>query len=37
MMAKGSDKPKRQLKKKPQKSLRERRTEKRAAKKLDRG
>jgi hypothetical protein len=36
-MAKGSDKPKRQLKKKPQKSLRERRIEKRAAKKLGRG
>jgi hypothetical protein len=34
MMAKGSNKPKKQLKKKPQKSLRERRTEKRAAKKL---
>jgi hypothetical protein len=37
MMAKGSNKPKKQLKKKPQKSLRERRTEKRAAKKLGPG
>jgi hypothetical protein len=36
IMAKGSDKPKKQLKKKPQKSLRERRTEKRAARKLGR-
>lgn len=36
-VAKGSDKPKKQLKKKPQKTLRERRTEKRAAKKLQRG
>ena len=33
-MAKGSDKPKKQLKKKPQKTLKERRSEKRAAKKF---
>jgi hypothetical protein len=36
-MSKGADKPKKQLKKKPQKTLKERRTEKRAAKKFDSG
>lgn len=36
-MAKSSDKPKKQQKQKPQKTLRERRAEKRAAKKLSRG
>jgi len=39
-VSKGADKPKRQQKKKPQKTLKERRTEKRAVKKLglaDRG
>jgi hypothetical protein len=33
-MAKSSDKPKRQQKKKPQRTLKERRSEKRAARKL---
>jgi hypothetical protein len=33
-MAKSSDKPRKQLKQKPQKTLKERRSEKRAAKKL---
>lgn len=33
-MSKGADKPKKQVKKKPQRTLKERRGEKRAAKKL---
>jgi hypothetical protein len=36
-MAKRSEKPKKSLKKQPQKTLKERRTEKRAAKKLGSG
>lgn len=36
-MAKSSDKPKKQQKQKPQKSLKERRSEKRAAKKFSSG
>jgi hypothetical protein len=36
-MAKSSDKPKKQQKQKPQKTLKERRSEKRAAKKLGSG
>jgi hypothetical protein len=36
-MSKSADKPKKQLKKKPQRTLKERRSEKRAAKKLGSG
>lgn len=36
-MSKGSDKPKKQQKQKPQKTLKERRSEKRAAKKVGSG
>ena len=36
-MSKGSEKPKKQQKQKPQKTLKERRSEKRAAKKLGSG
>ena len=37
LMSKGSEKPKKQQKQKPQKTLKERRSEKRAAKKLGSG